>query len=191
MGAALPREAEPPDNPMDPPPHKRFRGNPLRAAVALGILLSLPRAPVTMAVSCGAGTSYVPATASCCTFSACSANDSATSHVYLGGVFDVSSAVGYAGYTKHHFTLAVDLINNHTDGIWDDVLTDAQIKISMADVVVSAKRTDIGSCGWLQLEDAQEGSYLFGDCPSWDLDVVMRNLSDVPNGSLFQSSVLP
>jgi hypothetical protein len=132
-GAALPREAEPPDNPMDPPLHKRFRGNSLRAAVALGILLSLPRAPVTMAVSCGAGTSYVPATASCCTFSACSANGSATGHVYLGGVFDVSSAVGYADYTKHHFTLAVDLINNHTDGLWDDVLTDAQIQISMAD----------------------------------------------------------
>eukprot|EP01047_Picozoa_sp_COSAG01_P097432 COSAG01_NODE_27766_length_677_cov_1.437716_1_plen_88_part_01 len=51
MGAALPREAGSPDDPMDPPPHKRFHRSPLRAAVALGILLSPPRAPVATAVN--------------------------------------------------------------------------------------------------------------------------------------------
>jgi hypothetical protein len=109
---------------------------PLWTAGALSILMS---APVATAVSCGdnccgTGTSYVPATATC------SANDSATGHVYLAGIFHLSSSVGNAAYTTQHFALAVDLINNHTDGIWDDILTDAQIKINMADSQCSEQK---------------------------------------------------
>eukprot|EP01047_Picozoa_sp_COSAG01_P065503 COSAG01_NODE_8862_length_2633_cov_4.164562_1_plen_584_part_10 len=95
-----------------------------------------PTADVAAPVSCGAGTSYVPATGSCT--ADCSANGTSTGHVYLAGIFHLSSSSRHADYTKHHFTLAVDLINNHSDGVWDDVLTDAHIEINMADSRCSA-----------------------------------------------------
>eukprot|EP01047_Picozoa_sp_COSAG01_P076785 COSAG01_NODE_13603_length_1560_cov_2.313484_1_plen_361_part_01 len=87
--------------------------------------------PADAAVSCGAGTSYVPATGSCT--ADCSATATATGHVYLAGIFELASNTSFVNYIKHHFTLAVDLINNHTDGVWDDVLMDAQIKLNTAD----------------------------------------------------------
>jgi hypothetical protein len=35
--------------------------------------------------------------------------------------------VGYQTSSKHHFALTVELLNNKTDGFWDDVLPDAVI----------------------------------------------------------------
>ena len=60
-----------------------------------------------------------------------SCDDNVTGHVYLAGIFDNQSA-GYAMESHKHFTLAVEMINNHTDGVWDDMLPDAEIKTIVA-----------------------------------------------------------
>jgi hypothetical protein len=60
--------------------------------------------------------------------------------IYLAGIFDLTSTMHYAYYMRHHFTLAVDLINNKTDGFWDDVLTDSRIRINMADSQCSERK---------------------------------------------------
>jgi ABC-type branched-subunit amino acid transport system substrate-binding protein len=69
-----------------------------------------------------------------------SSSSSSAADVNLAGIFDLSSTVRYAQYIRHHFTLAVDLINNHTDGFWDDVLTDAQIKTNLANAQCSERK---------------------------------------------------
>jgi hypothetical protein len=61
--------------------------------------------------------------------SSCSSN--ATGRVYIAGIFDnrpLPYGSGYGQYSKHHFALAVELLNNKTDGVWDDVLPDAAIE---------------------------------------------------------------
>jgi hypothetical protein len=104
----------------------------LRRAALLCLVTAGPHAPsADAAVSCGAGTSYEPS-AGVCTAN-CSSASQNTGHVYLAGMFDLAPTVHYASYFKHHFALAVDLINNHSDGLWDDVLTGAKIETNLVD----------------------------------------------------------
>ena len=56
-----------------------------------------------------------------------SCEENATGHVYFAGIFDQETG-GYANFSKHHFDLTVQLINNKTDGFWDDLLPDTEIK---------------------------------------------------------------
>eukprot|EP01043_Picozoa_sp_COSAG02_P077979 COSAG02_NODE_17337_length_1011_cov_1.395833_1_plen_172_part_01 len=67
-------------------------------------------------VTCGDGTTQVAN--ECVASHTVAANNSGD--IFLAGIFDMRSQTGYAAMTRHHFQLAVDLINDRNDGFFDD-----------------------------------------------------------------------
>ena len=96
-------------------------------AVSLLLLLRIARAP-----TCGEGTTLAAGTDMC--EASCPSEEAAASgRVYIAGIFDQQDDGSYVEEIKHHFQLAVALLNNHSDGMWDDVLSDAVVEHTMAD----------------------------------------------------------
>lgn len=96
-----------------------------RAATLALSALALLRSPETACAQpvCGAGTALVDVagTDTCLPTVAAETGD-----IYLAGIFDDGRASsGYAAWTKHHFELAVDMLNDKTDGFHDDLFTNA------------------------------------------------------------------
>jgi ABC-type branched-subunit amino acid transport system substrate-binding protein len=100
------------------------------AALPLLLVCCLCR-PVS-AATCGNGTSLVAETNTC--VSSCRGTNM-TGKVYLAGVFDkrAGSADEYAWWSEHHFALALNLINNKTDRMWDGILTDTTVEAVSVD----------------------------------------------------------
>eukprot|EP01047_Picozoa_sp_COSAG01_P063815 COSAG01_NODE_8338_length_2823_cov_2.587739_2_plen_160_part_00 len=114
------------------PPPRRSTPTTRFSAVATVVQQLLLLLQPAVAPSCGGGTSHDSATDTCVAdCAACAAGGgSAEGHddVYIACISDHQSG-GYANHTKHHFNLAVQLLNNKTDGFWDDVFADgAEIK---------------------------------------------------------------
>ena len=85
----------------------------------------------TSAPTCGEGTTLVPEEDACT--ASCPEQATASGRVYIAGIFDMQDNGGYTEQLKHHFQLAVALLNDHSDEMWDDVLSDAVIEHTMAD----------------------------------------------------------
>ena len=98
--------------------------------VAWGVSLML-LAQRASAPSCGEGTTLVPDEDACT--ASCPQQAAASGRIYIAGVFDLQDDGGYTEQLKHHFQLTTALLNNHTDGMWDDVLTDVTIEHAVAD----------------------------------------------------------
>lgn len=78
------------------------------------------------APTCGEGTTLVPGEDACT--ASCPQHTAASGRIYIAGVFDLQDE-----QLKHHFQLTTALLNNHSDGMWDDVLTDVTIEHAVAD----------------------------------------------------------
>jgi hypothetical protein len=118
------------------PPPRRSTPTTRFSAVATVVQQLLLLLQPAVAPFCGGGTSHDSATDTCVAdCAACAAGGgSADGHddVYIACISDHQSG-GYANHTKHHFNLAVQLLNNKTDGFWDDVFADgAEIKSVLA-----------------------------------------------------------
>lgn len=87
------------------------------------------------APTCGEGTTLELA-ADACTAN-CPQQETASDRVYIAGVFDLrddgDTERVYSEQLKHHFQLTMDLLNNHSDGMWDDVLSNTTIEHTTAD----------------------------------------------------------
>lgn len=90
--------------------------------LCVGLLVRDASAP-----TCGEGTSLVP-NEDACTANCPGGQVEASGRVYIAGIFDLQDDGGYVEQLKHHFELTVALLNNHSDGMWDDVLSDATIE---------------------------------------------------------------
>lgn len=84
------------------------------------------------APTCGEGTALVP-DEDACTASCPGAQVEASGRVYIAGIFDLQDDGGHVEQLKHHFQLTVALLNNHSDGMWDDVLSDVTIEHAVTD----------------------------------------------------------
>ena len=94
----------------------------LARALCVALLLRGASAP-----TCGEGTALVP-DEDACTASCPDAQVEASGRVSIAGIFDLQDDGGYVEQLKHHFQLTVALLNNHSDGMWDDVLSDVTIE---------------------------------------------------------------
>lgn len=83
------------------------------------------------APTCGEGTVLVPGADTCT--SSCPPQETTSGRVYIAGVFDLTDDGGYTEEIKHHFQVTLHLLNDHSDGMWDDVLRDAVIEHTVAD----------------------------------------------------------
>ena len=98
------------------------------------ITLSSGQTRLASAVTCGSGTSLLAGADSC----VCGQN--VTGKVYIAGVFHTSAESGYAWWSRHYFALAVELINNKSDGMWDDLLNDTVVDATTADSLCDENR---------------------------------------------------
>ena len=102
---------------------KFLRRNTAAALAALALLSSEPT--VAQMGECDVGTELVDvAGTDMCQVSPVPE----TGDIYLAGIFDDGrESGGYPRWTKHHFDLAVDMINNKTDGFHDDLFTSTRL----------------------------------------------------------------
>ena len=84
-------------------------------------LCNLNRAHPT---TCGVGTTFVEDANEC--HGAC-LEDNATGHLYFLGVHNEHD-LGRVGTVSHHFRVAAEILNNHSDGLWDEVLNGTLLK---------------------------------------------------------------
>jgi ABC-type branched-subunit amino acid transport system substrate-binding protein len=81
--------------------------------------------PSSCAATCGAGTTFIPSINEC--HSSCS-EDNITGNLYFLGVHNDNHHNDAINHIAHHFHAVSSILNNHSDGLWDDILNGTLIE---------------------------------------------------------------
>ena len=93
----------------------------------------------------------------------------------ISGMYDIKS---FAGWPEHLLKFTVHLINNHTDGWYDDVLTDATLNYTMSD---SACDPDVATRAYLNMTRSGNAPDAIFGCRCSGASVAVARLAAVEN----------
>jgi hypothetical protein len=62
----------------------------------------------------------------------CKHDDVVDGKVYIAGILDTELSTGYGSEMEKHFEMTAQLINDHSDGFWDNILAGTELKVTTA-----------------------------------------------------------
>jgi hypothetical protein len=89
------------------------------------LLLLLHNGGMVYAVTCDAGTKQIGDKCQC-------SADVVDGKVYIAGILDTELSTGYGSEMEKHFEMTAQLINDHSDGFWDNILAGTELKVTTA-----------------------------------------------------------
>ena len=89
------------------------------------LLLLLHNGGMVYAVTCDTGTKQIGDKCQC-------SADVVDGKVYIAGILDTAVSTGYGSEMKKHFEMTAQLINDHSDGFWDNILAGTELKVTTA-----------------------------------------------------------
>mmetsp|Transcript_48702 Transcript_48702/g.72299 ORF Transcript_48702/g.72299 Transcript_48702/m.72299 type:complete len:894 (-) Transcript_48702:279-2960(-) len=138
------------------------------------------------AITCSSGTTFDPETESCqCINSLCTMEEIESGKIFIAGLFDTTNNPEW----EEHFNFAVSMINDHTDGWYDDILLDTDLETV---VVNSDCNPKVAVSSYWDLKN-QRGRALHGvvgcRCSGASIAVArIAGLENVPQVSMSSSS---